>query len=176
MLKLQYFCQLVWRADSLEKTVTLGKTEGRRRGQQKMQEYHWLNWRKFKQTLGDGEGQWSLVCCSPWISRELDMTKWLNNINNKTFNPFTLERCLFPLPLNPGLFVTTLTNEVQQKQPCASSETSFYEYKQLLPVYLWAMEDVRPPCWTEYRERPGGCMRRKGPASPSFSSTSEDTS
>ena len=31
MLKLQYFDHLTWRADSLEKTLMLGKTEGRRR-------------------------------------------------------------------------------------------------------------------------------------------------
>ena len=31
-LKLQHFCHLMWRADSLEKTLMLGKTEGRRRG------------------------------------------------------------------------------------------------------------------------------------------------
>ena len=31
MLKLQYFDHLMWRTDSLEKTLTLGKTEGRRR-------------------------------------------------------------------------------------------------------------------------------------------------
>ena len=37
MLKLQYFGHLMWRADSLEKTQMLGKTEGkRRRGQQRM--------------------------------------------------------------------------------------------------------------------------------------------
>ena len=37
MLKLQYFGHLMQRADSLEKTLILGKTEGRRRrGQQKM--------------------------------------------------------------------------------------------------------------------------------------------
>ena len=36
-LKLQYFGQLMWRADSLEKTLMLGKTEGgRRKGQQRM--------------------------------------------------------------------------------------------------------------------------------------------
>ena len=35
-LKLQYFCHLMHRADSLEKTVMLGKIEGRRRGQQRM--------------------------------------------------------------------------------------------------------------------------------------------
>ena len=40
-LKLQYFGHLMWRADSLEKTLMLGKTEGRRRrGQQKMR---WLD-------------------------------------------------------------------------------------------------------------------------------------
>ena len=41
MLKLQYFGHLMWRADLLEKTLILGKTEGRRRrGQQRMR---WLD-------------------------------------------------------------------------------------------------------------------------------------
>jgi len=41
MLKLQYFGHLMGRADSLEKTLMLGKIEGRRRrGQQKMR---WLD-------------------------------------------------------------------------------------------------------------------------------------
>ena len=39
-LKLQYFGHLMQRADSLEKTLMLGKTEGRRRGQQRMR---WLD-------------------------------------------------------------------------------------------------------------------------------------
>ena len=39
-LKLQYFGHLMHRTDSLEKTLTLGKTEGRRRGQQRMR---WLD-------------------------------------------------------------------------------------------------------------------------------------
>ena len=39
-LKLQYFGYLMWTADSLEKTLMLGKTEGRRRGQQGMR---WLD-------------------------------------------------------------------------------------------------------------------------------------
>ena len=40
-LKLQYFGHLIWRADSLEKTLRLGKIEGRRRrGQQRMS---WLD-------------------------------------------------------------------------------------------------------------------------------------
>ena len=36
MLKLQYFDHLMWRADSLEKTLILGKIEGRRRGRHRM--------------------------------------------------------------------------------------------------------------------------------------------
>ena len=40
MLKLQYFGHLMWRADSLKKTLMLGKTEDRRRGQQRMR---WLD-------------------------------------------------------------------------------------------------------------------------------------
>ena len=36
MLKLQYFGHLMRTADSLEKTLMLGKIEGRRRGQQRM--------------------------------------------------------------------------------------------------------------------------------------------
>ena len=39
-LKLQYFGHLMWRADSFEKTLILGKIEGRRRGQQRMR---WLD-------------------------------------------------------------------------------------------------------------------------------------
>ena len=33
--------------------------------------HHWLNGYEFEQTLGDNEGQRSLVCCSPWGRKEL---------------------------------------------------------------------------------------------------------
>ena len=36
--------------------------------------HHQFNRHEFEQTLGDDEGQGSLVCCSPWGLRELDMT------------------------------------------------------------------------------------------------------
>ena len=40
---------------------------------------HRINEFEFGQTLGDGEGQGSLACCSPWGFKELDTTEWLNN-------------------------------------------------------------------------------------------------
>ena len=55
----------------------LGKIEGgRRRGateDEMVGWHHQLNGRGFKQDLGDGEGQGSLVCCSPWGHKESDM-------------------------------------------------------------------------------------------------------
>ena len=41
--------------------------------------HHWFNGHAIGQIPGDGEGQVSLVCCSPWDWEELDMTWWLNN-------------------------------------------------------------------------------------------------
>ena len=73
-LKLQYFGHLMQRTGSLEMTLMLEKIEGRRRkGQQRIR---WLDGitdfiitDKFEQTLGVGNGQGSLVCCSPWGHR-----------------------------------------------------------------------------------------------------------
>ena len=62
-LKFQYFGHLMQRADSLEKTLMLGKIEGRRkRGRQDEMVgwHHQLNGYEFEQTLGDGEQQGSL--------------------------------------------------------------------------------------------------------------------
>ena len=41
-----------------------------------------LNGHEFEQTPGNGEGQGSLACCSPWGCKELDTTERLNNNNN----------------------------------------------------------------------------------------------
>ena len=40
--------------------------------------HHQLNRHEFEQAPGVGDGQASLVCCSPWGHKELDMTEWLN--------------------------------------------------------------------------------------------------
>ena len=75
-LKLQYFGHLMWRANSLEKTLMLGKIEGRRRrGRERMKWlHHWFNGHEFEQTPGDSAGQTSLACCNPWGRKVSDTT------------------------------------------------------------------------------------------------------
>ena len=76
-LKLQYFGHLKQRADSLEKTLPLGKIEGKEKMGTTEDEmvgwHHRFNGHEFEQTLGDSEGQGSLACCSPWGHKESDM-------------------------------------------------------------------------------------------------------
>ena len=77
-LKLQYFGHLMRRANSLKKTLMLGKIGGKKRNEATEDElvgwHHRLNGHEFEQTLGDREGQGSLACCSPCGYKELDMT------------------------------------------------------------------------------------------------------
>ena len=40
--------------------------------------HHWLSGHEFEQAPGVGDGQGSLVCCSPWGRKESDTTERLN--------------------------------------------------------------------------------------------------
>ena len=81
-LKLQYFGSLMRRTDSLEKTLMLGKIEGRRRRGRTEDEmvgwHHRLNGHEFGWTLGVGDGQGGLACCCSWGRKESDTTEQLN--------------------------------------------------------------------------------------------------
>ena len=76
-LKLQYFGHLMRRADSLEKTLMLGRIEGRRKRGKQDEMFGWhhrLSGYEFEQTPGDSEGQGRLACSIPWGCKEWDMT------------------------------------------------------------------------------------------------------
>ena len=88
MLKLQYFGHLTQRTDSFEKTLMLGKIEGRRRrGLQRMGRLDGItnsidmSLSKLREMVKDREA--CLVCCSPWGCKESDMTEQLHNKNEK---------------------------------------------------------------------------------------------
>ena len=83
-LKLQYFGHLMWRVNSLEKTLMLGGLGGRkRRGQQRMR---WLDGITNSMDLsvwtpGVGDGQEGLVCCHSLDRKDLDTTERLNSLS-----------------------------------------------------------------------------------------------
>ena len=64
-LQLQYFGRLMQRADSLEKTLRLGKSGSRGTKDEMVGQHHRLNGSDFEQAPGDGEGQESRARCRP---------------------------------------------------------------------------------------------------------------
>ena len=80
-LKLQYFGHLMQKTDSFENTLMPERIEGRRRGDDRGWD-GWMaspiQWTWAWVTLGVGDGQGGLACCSPWGCKELDTIEQLN--------------------------------------------------------------------------------------------------
>ena len=139
------------RGDSFEKTLMLGKIEGRRRRrwQRMVGWYHWLNGDEFKWTLGVGNGHRGLACCSPG---GLDWMTELNWTEDLILNIYT--------PLSPVFFHTidllkTLNQLSFRFLPCSFLiEQSFAKWDlvvlqgcmKLLKLNYY-VQDIPPPPW-----------------------------
>ena len=80
MLKLKL--PILWPSDVKSRLIGKDPDAGKERRQEKgtteneiIGWHHQLSGHKFEQTSGDGEGQGSLVCCSPWGHKESDTTE-----------------------------------------------------------------------------------------------------
>ena len=112
MLKLQSSGHLMQRADSFEKTLMLGKIEGRRRrGRQRMRclDIFTDSMDMSFSKLWKMEGQGSLACCSPCSSKQSDTTEWLNK--NKVHRIYI--QMVFGLIVDHPAFLTIGTSMEQ---------------------------------------------------------------
>ena len=82
-----HYCSPLWSPDSNSQLTGKDPDAGKdwRQDEKETMEdemvgwHHWLNGHEFQQTLGDSEGQGSLVCCSPWGLKESDTTEQLHS-------------------------------------------------------------------------------------------------
>ena len=112
--------------------------------------HHWLNEHEFKQTLGDREGQGSLVCCSPWGLQRVghDLTtgqqQYVFQVKKNKAKPWPKKRtcrtkCIFwgsmSFPAGTGHFIPcTKWDSVAHSKRRKGSEISWWKITRLHPV------------------------------------------
>ena len=107
-LKLQYFGHLMWRADSLEKTLMLGKIEGKRRREQ--QRMRWLDGITKSMHMGLGRLWQLMIDREAWravvhVVKESDTTVWLN-WTEQTLSSYQIFPGKFPIIGLPHTFLS----------------------------------------------------------------------
>ena len=95
MLKLQYIGHLMQRADSLEKSLMLGRLKQKEKGvaeDEAVTQHHQLSGHEPEQILGDSEGQKNLSCSSAWVT---ESWAWPSNWTTNSQKAFQKgENCL----------------------------------------------------------------------------------
>ena len=96
--------------------------------------HQWLNGHEFQSTLGVGNGQGGLACCSPWGCKESDMTEWLNwtelIAGSQCYNSFTHH-------------AFEIHHLVQSLQPPSVVGTGNSPILQIRKVRLWSLSNFR---------------------------------
>ena len=114
-LKLQYFGHLMWRVDSLEKTLMLGGigAGGEWTTKDEMAGWHrWLDGRESEWTPGVGDGQGGLECFSSWGRKESDTTEWLNWIELNWSVRFLFFACSFRLHFSGACYFSLCSEKI----------------------------------------------------------------
>ena len=98
--------------------------------------HHQLNGHKFEQTLGDGDGQGRLACCSPWGREESDTTKqlheshqWLQCLHGSD------TRAVFSVPSGSGAAYQCLLSCLEPECNYAANNGSEEKENTCQPVY-----------------------------------------
>ena len=148
-LKLQYFGHLMWRADSFEKTLMLGKDWGQQEKGMTEDEmvgwHHQLNGQGFGWTLGVGDGQGGLMCCGSWGHKELDTTErlnWTDYFFQGGCQPFRISS----LPPGDGWLPYPCLVEAPALQALASAEAPLLPWPSSLKVFMLPGEVFAASC------------------------------
>ena len=100
--------------------------------------HHWLDGHEFEQALGGGDGQGSLVCCSPWGLKESNMTEGLNwtEETRPSFQDHTWEK----MGNTSGRMchlIRALDFSTQQREFLAEGTVGSKQYKAILETSCW---------------------------------------
>ena len=175
-LKLQYSGHVMWRGDSFEKTLMLGKVEGRRRrGRQRMR---WLDGitdsgHGFGWTPAVGDGQGGLTRCGSWGCKESDTTERLNYteltcwnwaVNFATLTSFSCSSCYHQLNWQPQKQSSWTVSSEGRLQASLSSSHGTKTLPQMLCTGTWAVRSDSPAVSPHFLRGQPWVTGRYGPA------------
>ena len=106
--------------------------------------HQWLEGHEFGQALGVGDGQGSLVCCSPWGRKELDTTEWLKWLTEVRVHqsPQCPHSRTFQRPQHPKMIqsdtIWRQNNQTYFEGDSASKGITLYDY-----LGFWVIEGLQ---------------------------------